>query len=47
MNFYIQSISNYKNFSYIFFHFILAKAMEVEEKPNDDYTDIGGLDKQI
>lgn len=24
-----------------------AKAMEVDEKPTDDYTDIGGLDKQI
>jgi 26S proteasome regulatory subunit T5 len=23
------------------------KAMEIEEKPTDDYTDIGGLDKQI
>lgn len=24
-----------------------VKAMEVDEKPTDDYTDIGGLDKQI
>ncbi len=23
------------------------KAMEIDEKPTDDYTDIGGLDKQI
>ena len=25
----------------------LVKAMEVDEKPTDDYTDIGGLEKQI
>jgi 26S proteasome regulatory subunit T5 len=24
-----------------------VKAMEVDEKPSEDYTDIGGLDKQI
>jgi 26S proteasome regulatory subunit T5 len=24
-----------------------VKAMEVDEKPTEDYTDIGGLDKQI
>lgn len=24
-----------------------VKAMELDEKPTDDYTDIGGLDKQI
>ena len=24
-----------------------VKAMEVDEKPTDDYTDIGGLEKQI
>lgn len=24
-----------------------VKAMEVDEKPTDSYTDIGGLDKQI
>lgn len=24
-----------------------VKAMEVDEKPKEDYTDIGGLDKQI
>jgi 26S proteasome regulatory subunit T5 len=24
-----------------------VKAMEVDEKPTDTYTDIGGLDKQI
>lgn len=25
----------------------LVKTMEVDEKPQEDYTDIGGLDKQI
>lgn len=24
-----------------------VKAMELDEKPKDEYTDIGGLDKQI
>ena len=24
-----------------------VKAMELDEKPTDEYTDIGGLDKQI
>ena len=24
-----------------------VKAMEMDEKPTDNYTDIGGLDKQI
>ena len=24
-----------------------VKAMEVDEKPTEDYSDIGGLDKQI
>lgn len=24
-----------------------VKAMEVDEKPSEDYTDIGGLDKQV
>lgn len=24
-----------------------VKAMEVDEKPTEDYTEIGGLDKQI
>ena len=24
-----------------------VKAMEVDEKPSEDYSDIGGLDKQI
>lgn len=24
-----------------------VKAMELDEKPSEDYTDIGGLDKQI
>lgn len=24
-----------------------VKAMEVDEKPTEDYSDIGGLDKQV
>jgi len=24
-----------------------VKAMEIDEKPTDDYSDVGGLDKQI
>jgi ATP-dependent 26S proteasome regulatory subunit len=24
-----------------------VKAMEIDEKPTEDYSDIGGLDKQI
>jgi ATP-dependent 26S proteasome regulatory subunit len=24
-----------------------VKAMEVDEKPKEEYTDVGGLDKQI
>jgi 26S proteasome regulatory subunit T5 len=41
-------------FIHYFLHFLTAvrydsrvKAMEVDEKPTEDYSDVGGLDKQI
>lgn len=33
--------------AFIFRYDARVKAMEVDEKPTEDYNDIGGLDKQI